>query len=222
VVGVDRVLGRSERGVSLLDSEVGRQAARRLAQVHGAAGGVKADPEFACRPDLRAEQVARPGGEDVVVVCGRGAAAAQQRAGRGARRGVRHRLVDSPPDRVEGRQPLEQARLLGKAPGEPLVEVMVRVHEAGGEQVPGAVDVLGRHAVAESGGRAGACRRDHLILDDDVAGAELGAIGVHGGDGRVAYDDPPLGHGADSRAAAMSRQRGRAAAGGVTGQHTGR
>ena len=207
MVGVDGPFGPGERRLGRLDREVGRQAALGLAQVHRPACGLEAEAEFPSGLDLRAEQVPGAAREDVGMVGGGGAAAGQQGCDGPARRGVHHLLVDPGPDRVQLREPLEQGGLLRTAPGQPLVEVVMRVNQARGEQVTRHVDPLGWDAVVIARQRAGAHRRDQVVLHHDVPGGELGGGRVHGGDVRTLDDDPALRHGADVRGPVYRRQR---------------
>ncbi|GAA3039077.1 hypothetical protein GCM10020000_16730 [Streptomyces olivoverticillatus] len=140
VVGVDGLFGGGEGGFGALHGEVGGQAAVGGAEVHRAAGGVEADAEFAGGADFGAQEVAGAAGEDVVVVHGGGDAAAHHHRERSAGGRVDHGLVDTGPDGVEGDEPVEEAVVLGEAAGEPLVEVVVGVDQAGRGQVAAAVD----------------------------------------------------------------------------------
>ena len=140
-------LGLGEHGVELLDELVGREAAVGLAEIHRAARGDDPHADLARRLHLGLDQPLAALREHVVVVED-GRAAGQRELGEaGACRGVLGLGVDPRPDRVELAQPGEEVGLLGPGAREGLVEVVVRVDEAGRDD--GAVEVdprLGRRA----------------------------------------------------------------------------
>ena len=124
----------------------------------------------------RTPTVARRGGDrvedgvvavrhDVVVVRDRRGTAQRELAqpDEGGRRGVVDR--EPPPDRVEGGEPGEKVARRRPSPRHPLVEVMVGVHEAGGDEVT----LAGEHPVAGTDVDR-AERGDPAALDGDVAG----------------------------------------------------
>ena len=118
--------------------------------------------------DLRLEQVAPPGGKHVVVIGG-GAAAGQgqptQVRGGG---GVHEVGVQPGPDRVQRGQPAEQ-RVVGRvSPGDPLVQMVMGIDQAGGGQQPGAVDSLRVGVPGRQ--RTRPDRRDPVVLHDQIAG----------------------------------------------------
>jgi hypothetical protein len=177
---VDGLLGRRQDRVAVLHHLVRRQAAVRVPEVHGAAAGVEAQADLLRGADRRPQQVARARREEVVVVGGRRAPGARERAQGGQGGGVGRLLVQQGPARVEGPQPPEQALLLGQPARGPLGEVVVAVDEARCREVAAAVDPprprgLGRGAAAEG--------RDAPVLHQDPALVVLGAGVVHGGDG---------------------------------------
>ena len=141
-----------EHGVELFDERVRRQPALRLAEVHRAARGDDADAELARRAHLRLDEPARPARKHVVVVED-GRAARQRELGEsGARRRVHRLLVDAGPDRIERLEPREEVGLLRPGPRERLVEVVVRVDEAGRDDCAAEIDTLvgiGRRAAAD-------------------------------------------------------------------------
>src|SRR5690606_5981332 len=140
VVGVDGRGGAGQRAVGGLHHRVRRQAALGVPAVHGAARQVQPDADRAGRLHFGGGDVAPPGGEDVVVVGG-GAAARQRQPGGARGGGSGHRLGVQPvPDLVGADQPLEERAVGEQALGGPLVEVVVRVHQAGGGQAAAAVD----------------------------------------------------------------------------------
>ena len=207
VVRVDGALGLGQGRPGVLHREVRRQAATGLPEVHGTAGRLEPDTQFPCGADLRAEQVTGVAREDVRMVRGGGAAAGQQGGDGRAGGRVDHLLVDPGPDRVQLGEPAEQAGLLRPALGQPLVEVVMRVDQARGEQVPGPIDPLGGDAVAVPGCRPRPSRGDAVVLHHDRPGGELGGRTVHGGDVRTLDDYPALRHDADVRATVRGRQR---------------
>jgi hypothetical protein len=85
-----------------------------------------------------------------VVVEDRRAAGERELGEPRARRRVLGLRVDPGPDRVELPQPREQVGLLGARAGQGLVQVVVGVDQARGEQAAGAVD-RGRRAVVPAG-----------------------------------------------------------------------
>jgi len=100
--------------------------------------------------------------------------------------------VDPGPDRVQLGEPVEEHGLLGPALGEPLVQVMVRVDQAGGGQAAGPVDPAG--PVGDVQRRALAHRGDPVAGHRDVAAAVLGPGlvvpgAVHGRDRAVLDHD---------------------------------
>ena len=103
------------------------------------------------RPTVRAASTAAasrspPPGEHVVVV-GRGRAAGQGERGERARgRRPGGVLVEVRPDRVERGEPLEERPVDGEAARHPLVEVVVGVHEPGGDQAAAGVQRRPVHA----------------------------------------------------------------------------
>ena len=126
--------------VDALHHGVRRQAAVLLGQVHRTARRVEAHADGLGCTDFGAEQVAALTREDVVVV-GRRRAAGQRECRQAAERRRVHRLlVDTRPDRVQRRQPLEERVIGGEATGDPLIEVVMGVHEPGREHAAGAVD----------------------------------------------------------------------------------
>ena len=196
VVAVDGLGRGTERRIPVLDDVVRRQSALGAAEVHRAAAGMEPQPDPAGGVDLRREHVAAVAGEHVVVVGARRAPGAGQPTQAGGRRGADDLGVDPGPHGIELGEPAEQALLLREAPGGPLVEVVVGVHQAGRGQAAGAVDEL----VARCAGRraAGPDRDDPIAVDDDVPVDVLRAGGVDGGDG-TALDHRP--HASPPRAA---------------------
>jgi hypothetical protein len=117
-----------------------------------------------------------------------GDSAAGHHRERALRGGADHRLVDARPGRVQGDEPVEEVVVGGQAPGDPLVEVVVRVDQARGHEVAGGVDAA-YDVLQALGGPARAERLDAVAGDDQVAGRVLGVAGVHGRDRTVLDDD---------------------------------
>lgn len=189
MVGVDGRFGRQQGALGGLHREVRRQAAVLRPTVHGAAGQGDPGTDLGDRRQFGADQVTGALGEDVVVVADGGGAALDQHAERALGGGGEHRGVDTGPGRVERDQPVEQVVVGGESAGEPLVEVVVGVDQAGGGQLPRTVDPADDVRQVR-GGPARAHRLDDVPGDDDMAGGVLGVVGVDGGDGAVLDDDP--------------------------------
>ena len=203
----DRLGRRGQRVVRVLDDLVGRQPARRTAEVHRAPAGMKPQPDRRGAGDLRLERIPaavpgrgrRPGSparrEDVVVI-GAGAAPGQgqpAQSGRGRRADVRG--LDPGPDRIQLGEPVEQDGLLCAALGEPLVQVVVGIDQARGGQAAGAVDPA-RPGPRGRRSRARPDRGDPPAAHHDVAAGVLGAAvvvpgAVHGRDRAVLDHDRP-------------------------------
>ena len=136
----------------------------------------------------------RPGDaarEDVVVVEHGRAPRERELGDAGPRGGRDHLLVDARPRRVERLQPREQVGLLRPGARERLVEVVVRVDQAGRDDGAVQVDALvGRGRLPAPDGR------DAAGLDEQPAGIELGARVVLG-------DDDPV----DERAAHVAEPK---------------
>ena len=136
-----------------------------------------ADPHGLRGVDDRVEHGVVAVGDQVLVV-GRGRASRQRELGESHQR-RRPDVLDlqPPPDRVELDEPAEQVAPHAPAPRHPLVEVVMRVHEPRGDEVPVASD----HLVARLLGN----RPDGLdpaVADRDVTGPPRTAKdGPHGG-----------------------------------------
>ena len=78
---VDRVLGRGEDRVEVLDHVVGRQPARALAQVHRAAGGLEPQADLGAPPRSVAPSTSPPSAREHVVVVRGGRAAGRGQPG---------------------------------------------------------------------------------------------------------------------------------------------
>ncbi len=202
----DGPLGRGEDAVNVLGDLIGRQAARRGAQVHRAAGRVKPQANVARRGDGCTEHVACSAREHVVVV-GRGRAARPGQPGQRRRCRVQHDLlVDPRPDRVKLGQPLEQGRVHGPATRGPLIQVMVSVDQPRRRHAAGRIDdppvgEIVRDLASGDGG-------DPVAVNGDVAAGILGPPGVHGHD--MAAAKHRRGHAPEPRSrAAASRTESR-------------
>ena len=170
-----------EHRVDLLDELVRRHATPRLAEIHRTARGDQRHAELGSRPQLRLYKTARPAREDVVVVENGRAAGERELGEAGACGGIDGFLVDARPHRVELAQPFEQRRLLRASARERLVQVVVRVHEAGRDDGAAEVDALLRL------GRWGAADvLDAAVGDEDPAGLVLRTCVVHRREKRIA------------------------------------
>lgn len=188
MVALDRRLGVGERAFEGLDGVVRGQAAVLLAAVHRTAGEGEADAHLGRGADDRAGEVAGALGEDVVVVHGGGDAALGHHR-EGALRGrVRHLLVDARPRRVQRDEPVEEVVVGGQTTRDPLVEVVVGVDQARGDEVTRAVDAAD-HVVEVLGGLARSDRLDLVAGDDHVARGVLGVVRVDGRNRTVLDDD---------------------------------
>ena len=127
------------------------------------------------------QHVAPVAREDVVVVGRRGAPGAGQPGQPAGGRGVHQVGVDPPPHRVQRGQPAEQGVVHGQTAGDPLVQVVVGVDEAGGDQAAGRVDVARRPDMSRGAGPV-ADGGDQVVGDDHVTAGVLGSAGVDGGD----------------------------------------
>ena len=130
--------------VDRLDDAVGRQAAVLDAQIHAAAAGIEADAQLIRGGKLRAEQVAAPGGKDIVVVKAGGAAVLHQLAEPRQAREPDDVGIQIFPDLIERFQPVEQLHILHlrQVAGKDLIQVVVRVDKAGVAQHVRPVDHL--------------------------------------------------------------------------------
>ena len=196
MVFVDRLGSGLENRVDVLHDVIGRQAALGLAEIHRAAGGVKADPDGTGRLDLGRQEVAasgpgRPAASRAsrwidIVVIHRGRAARQRQPAEPGGCGRVHGLgIDPRPHRVELHQPFEERVVRCTPPGEPLIEMVMGVDQPGRGQAAAAVDDV--RPVVRRGG-AGPDGDQHTVLDDNVAVGVLGPGRVDGGH-RAALDD---------------------------------
>ena len=181
----EKALRVGEHLVGVLDEVVRRQAAVGLAHVHRAARGDEPDAELARSLDLRLDEPLLAARKDVVVVERGRAAAEGQRGETGAGGGVLGIAVDPAPERIELAEPAEEVGLLRPRPREGLVEVVVRVDEAGRDEC--AAQVLERLR-----GRRIALAHldDEAVVDEDPAVGELGAGVVHRDDVGVREQGP--------------------------------
>ena len=186
-----------EHGVELLDELVRRKAAVGLAEVHRAARGDDPHPDLPRRLHLRLDQPLAALREHVVMVEHRRAAGQRELGEARARRRVLRLGVDPRPHRVELAQPGEEVGLLRAGAREGLVQVVVGVDQAGGDD--GAVEVD-----RVPGVRLGtaADRRDRGALDEQPAALVLAAGVVHRHDDGVAVERRHALPGCDSRSPA--------------------
>ena len=136
-----------------------------LAQVHGPAGQRQAHAHLSGRLDDGVEHGVVAAGNHVVVVEDRGGAAEGQLGQAHPGSSPHVGGIQPPPDGVQRHQPAEQVAAVGAATRHPLVEVVVGVHEARGDDVAVAAD----HLLARLGGHV-TDRRDATGLDGHVAG----------------------------------------------------
>ena len=174
-------LGVGEDRVDVLDERVRRQPAVRLAEVHRAARGDEADAELLRGAHLGLDEARDAAREDVVVVEDRRAARQRQLGQPAACGGVLHLVVDARPAWIERLQPREEIGLLCARARQGLVQVMMRVDEAGRDDC--AAEILGAR-----GRLARADLGDQPVLDPDPAVAMLGAGVVHRDEPAVAED----------------------------------
>jgi hypothetical protein len=137
VVPVDHRLAVGQNGIFVLHDAVRRQPAVALRQVHRAARQHRADAEPLRDRDLDVDRVVQPGRKHVVVVGGRGAAGEQQLSHRDRRGTLQRRRRQPRPHRIQRAQPAEQLAVQRRRrrPRQCLVEVMVRVDQAGNDDV---------------------------------------------------------------------------------------
>ncbi len=198
VEAADRRFGAGQGLLGRFDEVVRRQAAVGFAAVHRAADHVQPDADALTGRGQRRDLVTAVAREDVVVVGDGGAAGQREPRHPGGAGGVRDPVVEAAPDRVERDQPLEERVVGGHAAGGPLVEVVVGVDQARGDQaavgLDAFVELAGVHAFADFG--------DPVVLDDDVPARVF--LAGDGGDRRVRDERP---HATPSFAAARTASR---------------
>ena len=173
-VGEDRLL--------VLDHVVGRQPALAAPAAHRSPRGLEPDAEIAGGGDLDVDEARLAAGEEIEMVGGRGAAGQQQLAEADPRGGVDRIRRRPAPHLVELGEPGEERGLLhaGDVAGEGLRKVVVRVDEAGEDDLaPGVDRALG---IEGRRGLAGACGRDRFAVDHHVPARVAAALVVHGHD----------------------------------------
>ena len=138
----DEALGVGEHRIDVLDELVGWETAVRHAEIHRPTRGDDPDTELAGRLHLRLDQPGSPTREDVVVVEDRRAPGQRELGDPGARGRVLQLRVDPRPRRVQLAQPAEEVGLLGPCARERLVQVVMRVDEAGSDDGAAEVDRL--------------------------------------------------------------------------------
>ena len=173
MVAADQPLAVRQDRVLVLHHAVRRQAAITLGKVHGAAGEQHAQAQPLRGGDLDVDAVLEPGGKDVMMVGG-GGAARQHQLGHGDGGGEIERLGRQPrPHRVERLQPGEQLAVERgrQRAGERLVEMVVGVDKPGQDDVlAGVVRFRARGLWLFAGGDQ---LDDLAVLDDH---ATLGAV----------------------------------------------
>src|SRR2546430_6296855 len=138
----DRIVGREEDRVDVLDDAVGRQAPLRLPEIHRASAGMKAKPELSRHLDLGLQQALDASGKDIVMI-GRGRAAAKRQLGQpDLRRRALPIRIDRRPGWIKLAEPVKEPALLRMDPRQGLVQMMVRVDEARNGQQTMRVDGL--------------------------------------------------------------------------------
>ena len=199
-VGEDLVLG--------LDDAVGRESAVLLGERHRAATRMESNPGPRRPLDVGIEDRASPAREEVAVV-GRRRRAGEQELARGdGGRDSRRLLVDALPPLVEEDEPVEQLRVRGarNAAEERLVEMVVRVHEPGKQDLaPAGHDLVGANAR-----RIVADAHDPVPFDEDEAAGDLAPGGVHRHD-EIEVAEQRARHPARSTLSATSRNAARRA-----------
>ena len=138
----DEALGVRQHRVDVLDQLVGREPAVGLTEIHRAARGDDPHAELARRLHLRLDQARAAAREDVVVVEDGRAAGERELGEARAGGGVLGLRVDPRPDRIELAEPCEEVGLLRAGSREGLVEVVMRVDEAGRDDRAAQVDAL--------------------------------------------------------------------------------
>ena len=142
---------------------------------------MEADAEIAGGGDLGVDQALVPAREQVEMVGGRGAAGEEQLAEADARRHLHRFRVRAAPHLVQLDEPSEERRLLHArhVAGEGLRQVMVRVHEAGQDDLAARVEApvhgSGRWVSRPHGG-------DAVVFDEDPSAGQAPPRIVHGGD----------------------------------------
>jgi hypothetical protein len=184
VVLADQAVAVLQDRLRVLHHVVRRQSALRAAAAHAAARGVEPRAHAQRHLDLHVQELlGRAAREYIEVVRGGGAAGQQQLADPHARADLDGLGVQLAPDFVEPHQPVEQLGVLhGRdVAGQRLVQVVVRVDEAGIDHAAGGLDHAG------AGGRAQ--RRPHggdaAALQQHVHPVER-LLAVHHGHQRVA------------------------------------
>ncbi len=150
-----------ERVVHVLDKVVRRQPALGHAEVHRPARGDDPEAELARRLQLCLHNPRSPRGEDVVVVEDGRAPREGELGEARPRRRVLGLGVDPGPEGVERAQPGKEVGLLRARSGQRLVQVVVSVDEAGGDEGAPEVD----HLVG-SGRRTSARCLDEAVRDE--------------------------------------------------------
>ena len=144
----------------------------------------------------------RPLREDVVVVEHGRAARQRELREPGARRRVLRLRVDSRPHRVELAQPAEEVGLLRAGSREGLVQVVVRVDEAGSDERSREVDAL-----VGSGSVPAPTDDDLAAVDEEPAGLVLGSLVVAGRDPAAGVERRHTASGTSSKRSTSTRPR---------------
>ena len=160
--------------------------------------------ELARGAHLGLDQAARAAREDVVVVED-GRAAGERELGEPVRAAAYTDSSSMPrPDRIERREPREEVGLLRPGARQGLVEVVVRVDEAGRDDRAAEVDAL-----VGLGRRAAADRLDAAVREEHPAVRVLRARVVHHDDVRAGEQQAHSRPAGRARSARRRRARGR-------------
>ena len=186
VVAADQAFGLGQdRGLRLRDGS-GRQTAVVGRKAHRAAGQHHARAKLLRCLGLDVDRSGQGGGEQVVVVAGRGAAREHQ-LGQRETGGHRDRLFrEVHPDRVQRLQPGEQRLVQGGRTGtrQGLVEMVMAVDEAGQQHLSRRIEDVG-------GGCLGLLAHSHQLHDSAVAHDDAtGSVEVVRGEDRRGLPDP--------------------------------
>src|SRR6476660_7654508 len=146
---------------------------------------MQSQSDLSRRFDLGGEDVATIAGKQVVMIGRRGASGEGQARKGGASSVIFEVGVQMAPDGIQRGQPFEQRPVLRIATSNPLVQVVMDVHEAGRRQAPRAVD-----ATRSVDGRRGSITNDvdAPVPDHEVPAGVLLVEVIDRGD-RAAVDD---------------------------------
>ena len=146
VICLDQADAVLENCVDGLHDRIGREPAVFAGKIHAAAGEMHAYPERFRRCALRADEIARVFGENIVMVEAGGAAVFHQFAHAGHGGEADGVLVEPFPDLIERDQPVEELHVLNlrQIAGKHLIQVMMRVDQTRIAKHAGCVDCFVR------------------------------------------------------------------------------